>query len=74
MIVPLPALVAFLAPVAPDNPAREAGIDRSATGIGATSIGGLLQLELVSGIDAGGALFSGKPGPAGESVSHETPL
>ena len=42
MIVPLLALVAFLAPIAPGNPARGRGIDWTAIGIGAGSIAGLL--------------------------------
>jgi glutathione-regulated potassium-efflux system protein KefB len=41
MIVPLLALVAFLAPIAPGNPAGD-GIDWAAIGIGAGSIAGLL--------------------------------
>ena len=41
MIVPLLALVAFLAPIAPGNAAPE-GIDWAAIGIGAASIAGLL--------------------------------
>lgn len=41
MIVPLLVLVAFLAPIAPGNPASD-GIDWAAIGIGAGSIGGLL--------------------------------
>jgi len=42
MIVPLLALVAFLAPIAPGNPARDAGVDWAAIVIGAGSIAGLL--------------------------------
>jgi glutathione-regulated potassium-efflux system protein KefB len=42
MIVPLLALVTFLAPIAPDNPAQGSGIDWVAIGIGAGSIAGLL--------------------------------
>lgn len=42
MIVPLLALVAFLAPIAPGNPERSAGVDWTAIGIGAASIAGLL--------------------------------
>jgi glutathione-regulated potassium-efflux system protein KefB len=42
MIVPLLALVAFLAPIAPGNPATHGGIDWAAIGIGAGSIAGLL--------------------------------
>lgn len=42
MIVPLLALVAFLAPIAPGNPARSGGIDWSAIAIGAGAIVGLL--------------------------------
>jgi glutathione-regulated potassium-efflux system protein KefB len=41
-IVPLLALVAFLAPIAPGNPATNRGIDWAAIGIGAGSIAGLL--------------------------------
>jgi len=41
MIVPLLALVAFLAPIAPGNPVQD-GIDWTAIGIGAGSIAGLL--------------------------------
>jgi glutathione-regulated potassium-efflux system protein KefB len=41
MIVPLLALVAFLAPIAPGNPAGD-GMDWTAVAIGAASIGGLL--------------------------------
>lgn len=41
MIVPLLALVAFLAPIAPGNP-KSHGIDWTAIGIGAGSIAGLL--------------------------------
>jgi glutathione-regulated potassium-efflux system protein KefB len=42
MIVPLLALVAFLAPIAPGNSAPSRGIDWAAIGIGAGSIVGLL--------------------------------
>ena len=42
MIVPLLALVAFLAPIAPGSNAAERGIDWAAVGIGAGSIVGLL--------------------------------
>src|SRR5687767_10023358 len=42
MIVPLLALVAFLAPIAPGSHATERGIDWAAVGIGAGSIVGLL--------------------------------
>jgi glutathione-regulated potassium-efflux system protein KefB len=42
MIVPLLALVAFLAPIAPGNRAAEGGIDWTAIAIGAASIAGLL--------------------------------
>ena len=42
MIVPLLALVTFLAPIAPGNAAPNRGIDWAAIGIGAGSIGGLL--------------------------------
>lgn len=42
MIVPLLALVAFLAPIAPGNPAPDQGIDWAAIGIGAGSIAGLI--------------------------------
>jgi len=42
MIVPLLALVTFLAPIAPGNPARQAGVDWLAIGIGAGAIAGLL--------------------------------
>jgi glutathione-regulated potassium-efflux system protein KefB len=42
MIVPLLALVALLAPIAPGNAAPEGGIDWTAIGIGAGSITGLL--------------------------------
>ena len=42
MIVPLLALVAFLAPIAPGNPAPDGGIEWAAIGIGAGSIAGLL--------------------------------
>jgi len=42
MIVPLLALVTFLAPIAPDNPVRSGGIDWIAIGVGAGSIAGLL--------------------------------
>src|SRR5689334_8878284 len=42
MIVPLLALVAFLAPIAPGNPVPNRGIDWAAIGIGAGSIVGLL--------------------------------
>jgi glutathione-regulated potassium-efflux system protein KefB len=42
MIVPLLALVAFLAPIAPGNAAPDGGIDWAAIGIGAGSIAGLL--------------------------------
>jgi glutathione-regulated potassium-efflux system protein KefB len=42
MIVPLLALVAFLAPIAPGNAAQDRGIDWVAIGIGAGSIAGLL--------------------------------
>ncbi len=42
MIVPLLALVAFLAPIAPGNPEREAGIEWTAIAIGIGSIAGLL--------------------------------
>ena len=42
MIVPLLALVAFLAPIAPGNPATHGGIDWTEIAIGAGSIAGLL--------------------------------
>lgn len=42
MIVPLLALIAFLAPIAPGNAERSGGIDWTAIGIGAASIVGLL--------------------------------
>jgi glutathione-regulated potassium-efflux system protein KefB len=42
MIVPLLALVAFLAPIVPGNAAPDGGIDWLAIGIGAGSIAGLL--------------------------------
>lgn len=42
MIVPLLALVAFLAPIAPGNSAPHGGIDWTAIGIGIASIAGLL--------------------------------
>jgi len=42
MIVPLLALVTFLAPIAPDNPLRTGGIDWMAIVIAAASVAGLL--------------------------------
>ncbi|MCP5472360.1 MAG: monovalent cation:proton antiporter-2 (CPA2) family protein [Steroidobacteraceae bacterium] len=42
MIVPLLALIVFLAPIAPGNSAQNAGIDWTQVGIGAASIAGLL--------------------------------